>query len=251
MPPGQPGQTEHQHAAVQQQQQISKTDQADKNPALSQVDQVVVDHKGQHDKNQVAAAFAPRVDVRQGQREDHQVDGRQGQSEPPGQLAEVAGRGVLEQRPAGHQLGFGKRLAKQAGRAGPDAIRLEITDLEGCFSGVVMLKPLAVVQHQKLAIVPVFDPAGLGGGDRALSFFGGGNEDVAAGLIAGQVTVNEKNPVAVAGLLKHAGRDAVQVAALLVAALHVLGLLVGPGPDKQRHQGDHQQDGPGKTKQRA
>ena len=34
-------------------------------------------------------------------------------------------------------------------------------------------------------------------------------------------------------LLELARRDAVQVAALLVAALHVLALLVGPGPDKQ------------------
>src|SRR5437868_10138102 len=93
--------------------------------------------------------------------------------------------------------------------------------------------------------------AGTGRRHRIFSVFRGGNEDVVAGFVTGHVAVYEKNAVAVGRLLKLARCYAVQVAALLIAALHVLGLLIGPWPDKNRHEGDDQQNRPGKEEQRA
>ena len=115
---------------MQGQQKMAETDQPDKDPVLSQVDQIVVDHEGQHDKEQVAAASAARVDAGQRQRHHHQVDGGKGQAQPPCQFAQVAARRLLDQCAAGHQLGLRRRFAQQSGASGLDTVFLEVADLE-------------------------------------------------------------------------------------------------------------------------
>ena len=136
---------------MQYEHEAAKVDPTGSDPALSQVEQVVVDDEGKQGKHQVATASRPRVDAggRDGNHDKIQRGDRQPQA--PGQFPQMYPVGVAYQCKGGPDLGRnvapgGQTLVVDAG-----ALFLKLDDLD--FAALALaFKLLAIQQHQVLLI---------------------------------------------------------------------------------------------------
>ena len=207
--------------------------------------EVEVDDEAEQREQQVPVAGAARVDVRQADGQQQQVDGCQHQPEAPDQFALVARRGRA------HQLGgvdaswpAARCARRKALIVDQHAIALEARDGRLAGAGVDVVA-LAAFEHQEALVALHLDaPATRRGHGFQRRPCSTATKTLRTLTSSRGSRSTKKTRCPSRRALEHARRDARQVRALRIAVAQLAAVAVDPGPDERQQQRDHQQHRP-------